>query len=95
MQRHKSQTTPGQKIIEGLEEAVAHGRGEIPLPTTVTLPDGRRFVIDTVRDTEAGVWIATSHVIPGLVIQGATWPEMMRKLMLVIPTLTQGSTDAK
>lgn len=83
----QTQTAAVSKIMEGLTEALAHARAETSLPVTVRLPDGRTFKIDTERDVEAGIWIATCLDVPGLVITGATWPEMMSKLTLVIPRL--------
>ena len=44
---------------------------------------------------EDGIWIATSNDVPGLVIEGATWTDMMREANLVLPELlaSDGRSD--
>ena len=38
-------------------------------------------------DAEAGVWIATSPDTPGLVVEAATWTDMMAEVRVVLPEL--------
>ena len=40
-------------------------------------------------DAEAGVWIATSDDVPGLVVEAATWPVMIEEVRLVLPELLE------
>jgi hypothetical protein len=40
-------------------------------------------------DGEAGVWIATSNDVPGLVVEADTWPAMIEEVRLVIPDLLE------
>lgn len=39
--------------------------------------------------SEDEVWIATSEDVPGLVIEGATWSDMVRETGLVLPDLLE------
>ena len=45
------------------------------------------IVIDARWDGEAGVWLATSAEIPGLVVEAETWPAMIAEVRLVLPDL--------
>ncbi len=38
-------------------------------------------------DGEAGVWIATSNEVPGLVVEADTWPGMIEEVRLILPEL--------
>jgi hypothetical protein len=40
-------------------------------------------------DGEAGVWIATSNDVPGLVVEADTWPAMIEEVRLVLPDLME------
>jgi len=40
-------------------------------------------------DAEAGVWVATSDDVPGLVVEAATWPAMIEEVRLVLPELLE------
>ena len=40
-------------------------------------------------DGEAGVWIATSDDVPGLVVEATTWPAMIEEVRLVLPELLE------
>jgi hypothetical protein len=40
-------------------------------------------------DEEAGVWLATSEDVPGLVAEADTWPAMLNELQLVLPELLE------
>ena len=41
-------------------------------------PMDRAIMIAARWDAEAGVWIATSDDVPGLVVEAATWPSIAR-----------------
>ena len=47
----------------------------------------REITIDARWDDEAGVWLATSRAIEGLVIEAPTWPAMIEEARLVLPDL--------
>ncbi len=53
----------------------------------------RSITIDARWDPEAGVWIATSADVPGLVIEAGTWPAMIEETKLVLPELLQLSGE--
>jgi hypothetical protein len=38
-------------------------------------------------DTEAGVWIATSDDVPGLVLEDASFDALIAEIQLAVPTL--------
>ena len=46
-------------------------------------------MIATRWDAEAGVWIATSDDVPGLVVEAVTWPAMIEEARLVLPELLE------
>jgi len=43
--------------------------------------------IDAHWDDEARVWIATSEDVPGLVVEAASWAQMIDEVRLVLPDL--------
>ena len=47
------------------------------------------IIIDARWDDEAGVWLATSPDIEGLVVEATTWPAMIEEVRLVLPDLLQ------
>lgn len=47
------------------------------------------IVIDAHWDGEASVWIATSHDVPGLIVEAETWPTMIEEVRLVLPELLE------
>jgi hypothetical protein len=47
----------------------------------------RSITIDARWDAEAGVWLATSLDVPGLVVEAETWPSMINEVRLVLPEL--------
>ncbi len=47
----------------------------------------RSIAIDARWNPEAGVWIATSEEVPGLVVEADTWPGMIEEVRLVLPEL--------
>jgi Domain of unknown function (DUF1902) len=57
----------------------------------------RDITIDARWDGEASVWIATSHDVPGLVVEADTWPSMIQEVRLVLPDLLElsGRTSEK
>ena len=40
-------------------------------------------------DGESNVWIATSADVPGLVVEGDTWPTMIEEVRQVLPELME------
>jgi hypothetical protein len=54
----------------------------------------RSITIDARWDAEAGVWIATSDGVPGLVVEAGTWPAMIEETRLVLPELLSLSGTA-
>ena len=46
-------------------------------------------------DGEAGVWIATSSDVPGLVVEADSWPAMINEVRLVLPDLMDLSEQAQ
>jgi hypothetical protein len=51
------------------------------------------ITIDARWDPEAGVWIATSNDVPGLVVEADTWPAMIEEVRLVLPDLLELSDE--
>ena len=47
------------------------------------------IVVRAVWDSEAGVWVATSEDVPGLVTEAETTDELVRKLHIMIPELLE------
>ncbi|MBV8753607.1 MAG: DUF1902 domain-containing protein [Hyphomicrobiales bacterium] len=47
----------------------------------------RSITIDARWDDEAGVWLATSPDVPGLVVEAETWPSMIGEVRIVLPEL--------
>jgi hypothetical protein len=47
----------------------------------------RSIAIDARWDDEAGVWLATSPDVPGLVVEAETWPSMIGEVRIVLPEL--------
>lgn len=54
---------------------------------SVVEPGQKIRVIDTEWDDDAGVWVATSDDVPGLVTEGATLESMADKLKHLVPEL--------
>lgn len=46
-----------------------------------------KFHIHAFRDDEAGVWVATSNDVPGLVAEADTVEDLLKKLRVLIPEL--------
>jgi Domain of unknown function (DUF1902) len=49
----------------------------------------RAITIDARWDAEAGVWLATSTDVPGLVVEASTWPTIIEEVRLVLPDLLE------
>lgn len=49
----------------------------------------RKFVVMAQWDGEAGVWVATSEDIPGLVTEAASLDELLRRVVAVAPELLE------
>ena len=49
----------------------------------------RSILINARWDDEAGVWIATSDDVPGLVVEAQTWPELIDEARLAISDLLE------
>lgn len=52
------------------------------------------YRVDAFWDDEAGVWVATSEDVPGLVTEAETVDALMEKLRIMIPELI-GSSAAE
>ena len=54
------------------------------------------YVIDTMRDDEAAVWIATSDDVPGLVLESGSLDALFERVRIAIPELLtlNGSENA-
>jgi hypothetical protein len=53
----------------------------------------RLITINARWDPEAGVWIATSSDVAGLVVEADTWPAMIEEVRLVLPELLELSGE--
>lgn len=54
-----------------------------------------RSITVTARwDDEAGVWIASSEDVSGLVVEADTWADMIEEVRLVLPDLLELSGEA-
>lgn len=51
----------------------------------------REISIQARWDSDAGVWIATSADVPGLVVEADTWASMIDEVRLVLPDLLEVS----
>jgi uncharacterized protein DUF1902 len=54
----------------------------------------RNITINARWDDEAGVWLATSNDVAGLVVEADTWPAMIEEVRLVLPELLEVSGQA-
>ena len=50
---------------------------------------GQHFTVTALWDDEAGVWVAESDDIPGLVTEAATVERLVEKLQVMIPELLE------
>ena len=51
------------------------------------MDQARRVIVHAFWDEEAGVWVATSEDVPGLVTEAANHNELIAKLKVMIPEL--------
>jgi predicted RNase H-like HicB family nuclease len=51
----------------------------------------RTYVIRATWDNEAGVWVAVSDDVPGLVAEGSEVETLIQKLKVLIPELLEAS----
>jgi hypothetical protein len=51
----------------------------------------REISIQARWDGDAGVWIATSGDVPGLVVEADTWASMIDEVRLILPELMEVS----
>jgi hypothetical protein len=49
----------------------------------------RSILIKARWDGEAGMWIATSNDVPGLVVEAEHWEDMITEVRLVLPDLLE------
>ena len=49
----------------------------------------RNINIQARWDGEASVWTATSHDVPGLVVEADTWSSMIEEVRLTLPELLE------
>jgi len=47
------------------------------------------FVVKALWDAEAGVWVATSDDVPGLVTESKTFEALLKKLRTLVPELLE------
>jgi len=50
------------------------------------------FIVHAMRDEEAGVWVATSEDIPGLVTEAETYDRLIERVLAVAPELLRDNT---
>ena len=55
----------------------------------------RAIAIDVRWDREAGVWLATSADVHGLVVEAASWPTLIDEVYLTLPELMALEGEAK
>lgn len=49
----------------------------------------KKFLVIAQWDNEAGVWVATSDDIPGLVTEAASLDELLKRVLAVAPELLE------
>lgn len=49
----------------------------------------KKYLVVAEWDSEAGVWVATSDDVPGLVTEAATMDELVRKLQVMVPEMLE------
>ena len=55
----------------------------------------KEYVVHASWDKEAGVWVATSDDIPGLVTEAETQQELISKLEVMVPEILQENVFSK
>lgn len=53
------------------------------------MPDDREITVRATWDSEAGMWVAESDDLPGLITEAPTLDELDRKLAVMIPELLE------
>jgi predicted RNase H-like HicB family nuclease len=51
--------------------------------------EGKAYVVHAEWDEEAGMWVATSDDVPGLVTEGATLELLVEKLRVMVPEMLE------
>jgi hypothetical protein len=59
------------------------------------VPDSRNVEVNAIWDDEAGVWVAESEDVPGLVTEAETMEALMEKLRVLVPELMELSGSAE
>jgi predicted RNase H-like HicB family nuclease len=49
----------------------------------------RELLVSAIRDADAGVWVATSDDVPGLVTESKTFEALLKKLRTLVPELLE------
>jgi predicted RNase H-like HicB family nuclease len=49
----------------------------------------KEFIVRAIWDAEAGVWVATSDDVPGLVTESKTFEALLKKLRTMVPELLE------
>lgn len=74
----------------GLGEAAGNPGGKPPEKDQVsTFAMPKKFVVTAQWDDEAGVWVATSDDIPGLVTEAANLDDLIKRVVAVAPELVE------
>lgn len=53
------------------------------------------YVITLTWDNEAGVWVATSEDIPGLVLESGSFDALLERVRFAVPELLELNKDTK
>lgn len=53
------------------------------------MPNERNVEVNATWDDEAGVWVAESNDVPGLVTEAETMESLLEKLRILIPELME------
>ena len=59
------------------------------------MPDSRNVEVNAIWDDEAGVWVAESEDVPGLVTEAVTMEALMEKLRVLVPELMELSGSSE
>ena len=49
----------------------------------------RELLVNAIWDADAGVWVATSDDVPGLVTESKTFEALLKKLRTLVPELLE------
>lgn len=53
------------------------------------MKSSKQIAIEAVWDDEAGVWIASSDDVPGLVVEADTWPRLLEEIGRILPDVIE------